>query len=180
MLYHNVEQCGYRIFIDDKKIIYATDTNNLDGITAHGYDLFLIEANYTEDGIKERIRAKKALGMYIYEEDAMLNHLSKEKCDLFLLENMTENSRFEYMHQHKKGKEEEIMENIEILDEYTDSKGTKHIIEEMPNRMIYFTIIKYGTQLLTTQGYSKIVDRFKTIMSNINIMELISEKKEEE
>lgn len=100
MLYHNVEQCGYRIFINEKKAIYATDTNKLDGITAPDYDYYFIEANYTEDGIQERINAKELLGLYVYEYDAMLNHLSKEKCDQFLYDNMGANSQYEYMHQH--------------------------------------------------------------------------------
>lgn len=104
LLYHNVEQCGYRVFINYpdgiKKIMYATDTNKLDGITAKNYDLYMIEANYTENDIQERINAKKALNMYCYEYDAMLNHLSKEKCDEFIYNNMGENSKYVYLHQH--------------------------------------------------------------------------------
>lgn len=104
LLYHNVEQCGYRVFINYpdgiKKIMYATDTNKLDGIKAPEYDYYFIEANYTEEGIQERINAKKALNMYCYEIDAMLNHLSKEKCDQFLYENMGANSQYVYMHKH--------------------------------------------------------------------------------
>lgn len=38
--------------------------------------------------------------MYCYEIDAMLNHLSKEKCDQFLYENMGANSQYVYMHKH--------------------------------------------------------------------------------
>jgi Cft2 family RNA processing exonuclease len=105
LLYHNVDQCGYRLFINNKKVLYATDTNKLDGITAPGYDYYFIEANYTEDGIQERIKAKEALGLYCYEYDAMLNHLSKEKCDEFLYENMGVNSHYEYMHGHKEREE---------------------------------------------------------------------------
>lgn len=104
LLYHNVDQCGYRIFVSIpfgyKKIFYATDTNKLDGITAKNYDLYMIEANYTENGIQERINAKKTLNMYCYEYDAMLNHLSKEKCDEFIYNNMGENSKYVYLHQH--------------------------------------------------------------------------------
>lgn len=100
LLYHNVDQCGYRVFIGNKKAIYATDTNTLDGIVAKDYDYYFIEANYTEDGIQERIKAKEVLGIYIYEYDAMLNHLSKEKCDKFLYENIGENSECIYMHTH--------------------------------------------------------------------------------
>lgn len=104
LLYHNVEQCGYRVFYNKNnrllKMIYATDTYKLDGITAPNYDLYLIEANYTEEDIKERIKAKETLGLYCYEKDAMLNHLSKEKCDKFLYENMGSRSEYVYMHQH--------------------------------------------------------------------------------
>ena len=45
-LYHDVPQCGYRVLFDDYKVIYATDTRTLEGITAKNYDLYLIEGNY--------------------------------------------------------------------------------------------------------------------------------------
>ncbi|MDE8718706.1 hypothetical protein PZH37_17100, partial [[Eubacterium] siraeum] len=55
-LKHNVPNCGYKIHFGDKvKMIYATDTNNLNGVTARNYDLYMIEANHTETDIKERI-----------------------------------------------------------------------------------------------------------------------------
>jgi len=100
LLYHNVPQCGYRVFIEDKKIIYATDTNTLDGISAKDYDYYFLEANYTEKGIQERIEAKRVLGIYIYELEAMENHLSKEKCDEFILNNAGDKSEYIYLHQH--------------------------------------------------------------------------------
>lgn len=49
ILYHDVQNFGYRIFWGDEKAIYATDTGTLDGISAKGYDLYLIEANYTDE-----------------------------------------------------------------------------------------------------------------------------------
>lgn len=101
LLYHNVEQCGYRVFINDKKCIYCTDTNSVEGISAKNYDYYFIEANHTEEEIEKRIKQKQELGMYIYEWEAKYNHLSKEKCDKFLMENMGNNSIYEYMHQHK-------------------------------------------------------------------------------
>lgn len=100
LLYHNVNQCGYKVFIDNVKCIYCTDTYTLEGISAPNYDYYFIEANYEEKEIKKRIEAKEVLGIYSYEKDALLNHLSKEKCDEFLINNMGENSRYEYMHQH--------------------------------------------------------------------------------
>lgn len=109
VLYHNVEQCGYRLYIDHQKIFYATDTNSLDGIYAKNYDYYFVEANYEEEEIKERIKAKEMLGIYSYEKDVIKNHLSKQKCDEFLYENMGENSKYIYMHQHE--------ERYELLNE---------------------------------------------------------------
>lgn len=105
ILYHNVEQCGYRLYIDHQKIFYATDTNSLDGIYAKNYDYYFVEANYEEEEIKERIKAKEQLGIYSYEKDVIKNHLSKQKCDDFLYENMGENSKYIYMHQHEEREE---------------------------------------------------------------------------
>lgn len=99
-LYHDVQQCGYRVLFKDYKVIYATDTNKLDGISAKNYDLYLIEANYTKEEMEERIRIKQEQYKYAYEFRAKENHLSKEKADEFLLENMGENSKYVYMHQH--------------------------------------------------------------------------------
>lgn len=99
-LYHDVPQCGYRIFFNDYKVIYATDTRTLDGISAKNYDLYLIEANYTKEDMEERIKIKQEQYKYAYEFRAKENHLSKEETDKFLIENMGENSRYVYMHQH--------------------------------------------------------------------------------
>lgn len=99
-LYHDVPQCGYRVLFEDYKVIYATDTKTLDGISAKNYDLYLIEANYTKEDMEERIRIKQEQYKYAYEFRAKENHLSKEETDQFLLENMGENSRYVYMHQH--------------------------------------------------------------------------------
>ena len=100
LLYHDVPQCGYRVFIDNEKLIYCTDTNSVEGISAKNYNYYLIEANYKAEEIKERIKAKEVLGQYCYEKDVILNHLSKEKCDKFLYDNMGNNSKYEYMHIH--------------------------------------------------------------------------------
>lgn len=100
-LFHNVANCGYKVYFPNGKVMYATDTNNLDSIEAKGYDLYMIEANYGDEEIQERIRIKQQVGEYAYEEQVLHNHLSKEKCDAFLYSNMEDNSQFVYMHQHK-------------------------------------------------------------------------------
>jgi len=98
-LYHNVSNCGFRIFMGGKKLFYATDTGNLDGIYAPGYDLYMVEANYTDEDMAERIKRKTEAGEHIYEYEVMKNHLSKTKCDEFILNNITD-GKYVYLHQH--------------------------------------------------------------------------------
>lgn len=99
-LTHDVPNCGYKIFIDGEKILYATDTNSLNGITAPDYDLYMIEANYEDEEIQERIRKKEESGSYAYEYKVLKNHLSKAKCDDFIVRNAGIKSKFIYMHGH--------------------------------------------------------------------------------
>lgn len=99
-LYHDVPQCGYRVLFDDYKVIYATDTKTLEGITAKDYDLYLIEGNYEDEEIEERIRKKQQVQQYCYEYRARYTHLSKGQASDFLLKNMGENSEYVFMHEH--------------------------------------------------------------------------------
>lgn len=105
-LTHDVPNCGYKIFIDGERVFYATDTNTLNGITAPDYDLYMIEANYEDEEIMERIRKKEENGQYAYEHEVLKNHLSKQKCDEFIVRNAGIKSEFIYMHGHV-GKENE-------------------------------------------------------------------------
>ena len=104
-LYHDVENCGWRIFLDNEKAIYITDTSTVKGIVAKDYNLYMIEANYEENELQERIKAKQEAGMFAYEYRVPKTHLSKEECDAWLLDNMNENSEAIYLHQHQ-GKED--------------------------------------------------------------------------
>lgn len=99
-LYHNVPNCGYRIFMNGKKLFYATDTNTLNHITAKNYDLYMVEANYEDKEIRERIKEKTDQGQYAYEYDVLENHLSKRKADDFIYSNAGSKSLYVYMHQH--------------------------------------------------------------------------------
>ena len=100
-LVHNVPNCGWKIHFAKKgKMIYCTDTNNMNGIMALNYDLFMIEANYDENEIEERIRQKKENGEYAYELQVLKNHLSKQKCDDFIYRNIGPNGVYVYMHRH--------------------------------------------------------------------------------
>lgn len=101
-LVHNVPNCGYKLFFSDgRKIIYATDTNNLNGIVAKDFDLYMIEANYEDEEIERRIREKKENGEYAYEAQVLKNHLSKAKCDDFIYKNIGVNGQYVYMHRHE-------------------------------------------------------------------------------
>jgi len=104
-LVHDVPNFGYKVFFPTgngyKKLIYATDTNCLNGISAKGYDLYMIEANHEEDVIKKKIRDKKAEGEYAYEQRAMRYHLSKEKANDFIYRNIGFNGEYVYLHCHK-------------------------------------------------------------------------------
>ena len=107
-LYHDVPQCGYRIFFEDYKVFYATDTKTLEGISARNYDLYLVEANYEDEELDERIRIKQEQQQYCYEYRARQTHLSKGQAVDFLLQNMGDSSEYVFMHQHvERGKNEE-------------------------------------------------------------------------
>lgn len=100
LLYHDVENYGLRLFYGQKKVLYVTDTRTLEGIKAKNYNLYLVEANYSDEELKERIKEKEQKGQFVYEHRVANSHLSLEQCNDFLLENMGENSRYVYMHQH--------------------------------------------------------------------------------
>lgn len=95
-LYHDVENMGLRVFMNNEKLIYATDTYTLEGIKALEYDVYLIEGNYeNEEELHQR-----AYNDY-YESRVKRTHLSKEYATNWLLENMGLNSVHQFMHKHK-------------------------------------------------------------------------------
>lgn len=100
-LSHNVPNCGYHIQIDGEYMFYATDTGNLDGVQAKGYDLYMIEANHSREEILARIRAKSSSGVYAYEMDVIRNHLSVEQANDFIYRNAKPTSEYVYLHQHR-------------------------------------------------------------------------------
>lgn len=103
-LVHDADNCGYKITYNGKKILYATDTSTLDHVTAQGFDLYLIEANHTEDEIADRIRRKTESGKYVYEHRVEVTHLSREGADSWLSMNAGRDSKVIYLHQHKEPK----------------------------------------------------------------------------
>ncbi|NQY30327.1 MAG: MBL fold metallo-hydrolase [Flavobacteriaceae bacterium] len=98
-LYHDVPNFGYRIFKDGTKIIHATDTCHLDGITAKNYDLYAIESNYNEDTIFESIELKKTKGEFAYQAGAIESHLSEQQARDFIFKNKGEKSEVIRLHE---------------------------------------------------------------------------------
>ena len=61
----------------------------------------MLEANYEENEIQQKIEEKEKAGQFVYEYRVLKTHLSKEECDNFLLENMGEKSVYQYLHCHE-------------------------------------------------------------------------------
>lgn len=77
-LVHDVPNCGWHVAVGRIRCFYATDCRDLEGVQAPGYEYLLIEGNYGESEIWDRISAKQASGEYVYELDAMQRHMSRE------------------------------------------------------------------------------------------------------
>ena len=101
MVKHNVPNCGWKVWLQSGKLFYCTDMNNLNGITAPNYDLYMVEANYDDAEIQAKIAEKKLNGEYIYELGVLHNHMSLAKINDWLYANMGPNSAYIYMHCHQ-------------------------------------------------------------------------------
>lgn len=99
-LFHDVPNVGYKIHFPTGKVFYATDTGSLSGINARNYDLLMVESNYIDEEIKARMDEKCARGEYCYEQRSLKYHLSKAKCDDFIVKNSGPNTQFIYLHCH--------------------------------------------------------------------------------
>jgi phosphoribosyl 1,2-cyclic phosphodiesterase len=103
ILIHDVKNYGIKI-IDmqaKQKIFYAVDTNRIDHIVARNFDLYLIEGNYDEDKLEENIKNDMEQGLYSYGLRVKNTHLSVQKASEWLIDNMGENSGYEFIHQSK-------------------------------------------------------------------------------
>lgn len=100
-LVHDAPNFGYGI-IDKCCIFYATDTGTLDHLSVKNYDYYFIEGNHKQEEMDERIKNKLENGQYCYEIRAARNHLSEEQAFEWLAENMGVNSKYMFLHQHKK------------------------------------------------------------------------------
>lgn len=99
--YHDVKNMSYIVDLKPTTLYYATDTNKLDYYEClKNLDYYFIEANYSEDELRERLKEKQENGEYSYEYRVLKTHLSKEECNRFLITMMGENSQAIYCHQH--------------------------------------------------------------------------------
>ncbi|MCK5600302.1 MBL fold metallo-hydrolase [Candidatus Pacearchaeota archaeon] len=98
-LYHDVPNCGYRIYKDGKQIFHATDSGHLEGIEARGYDLYAIESNYNEETIDAEIQAIEARGDFAYMKGVMNSHLSEQQADDFIYRNKAYHSQILRLHE---------------------------------------------------------------------------------
>ena len=101
-LQHDVQNCGYKIMINDKKYFYATDTCSLENIEAKDYDMYFIEGNY-EDKAELDMRKQKHIekGEFYYEDRVEKTHLSQVAATEWLMKNMGVESQYIFMHEHK-------------------------------------------------------------------------------
>lgn len=99
---HDAPNCGWRIWRGQQdSIFYATDLRSLGGIEAKGYGVYLLEANYREADLQDRLNEKLDAGEFAYETRAQFTHLSWEQAMEWLKENMAKYSVWVPMHQHK-------------------------------------------------------------------------------
>ena len=98
-LYHDVPNCGWRIFKDGTKIFHATDSGHLEGVEAPGYDLYAIESNYNEETIDAEIAAIEARGEFAYQKGVMNSHISEQQADDFIYRNRADHSQILRLHE---------------------------------------------------------------------------------
>lgn len=106
ILYHDVENCGWRIDFGNHKVFHATDTKTLDGISAKNYDVYGIEFNYDEVTIYDVIDDKIKNNEFAYELGSIESHLSFQQAESFLNENAREDSKILKLHMSDKYKGE--------------------------------------------------------------------------
>lgn len=102
-LVHDVMNSSFEMKYKGKRLIYITDTGNVDGIEAKGFDVYLIEANYKdEDELERLIKQDYDEGKEFSHYERVKNtHLSQEQAIKFLKENMSEESEFTFIHGHE-------------------------------------------------------------------------------
>ena len=97
--YHDVPSNGWRFKNNNYKIFFATDTKTLEGVTARGYDLYCIEANYSEPIAQQMIEQAREKGEFTHIIGSINSHLSEEQCNDFFYKNKNEHSKLIRLHE---------------------------------------------------------------------------------
>lgn len=96
---HDVPCHGFVVTKDNKKLIYATDTQSLEHAPKIKYDYFFIESNYDEKKIELiRNKSKKLYGYDAWQ--GAMRHLSSQKSRLFYFINRKDRDSL-YIELHK-------------------------------------------------------------------------------
>lgn len=106
-LEHDVPNHLCKFEINNKRGIYIVDTNTVDNVDAKNYDLYLIEANYMQDVLEKHKQELDENCEYDHLYRVQNVHLSYEQANSFLIENMGNNSIYEYIHKSSYNFEEE-------------------------------------------------------------------------
>lgn len=100
-LLHDVPNCGWDLRMNGETVFYATDCGTLQGVDAPCRDLYLVEGNYKEDELKQRIQEKAERNEFSYEWRVEHFHLSEEQALAFLARNAGPSSKYVLIHKHK-------------------------------------------------------------------------------
>ena len=98
---HDVPNCGYKITIKatNYRIFHITDTSNVSHIEAKNFNLYCIESNYKDEILEYHKQICGNEDEMYYLDRVDKTHLSYSKANDFLINNMGDNSQFEYIHQ---------------------------------------------------------------------------------
>lgn len=97
-LEHDVPNHLCKFEVNGKRGIYIVDTNTVDNVNAKDYDLYFIEANYMQDVLERHKQELDENNIYDHLYRVQNVHLSYEQANSFLIENMGNNSIYEYIH----------------------------------------------------------------------------------
>lgn len=100
-LLHDVPNFGLKLQMGGESAFFAVDTASLSHVSARGFDLYLVEGNYSESELQERLASKLEAGQFAYEQRVAHSHLSREQAEAWLSENMGPQSQAVFLHQHK-------------------------------------------------------------------------------
>lgn len=96
--HHDVENYGYKIFMNDLKIMYATDTNRMTTI-CRDYDYYFIEANFCSEFMKTKDYTNVTDYIKnIKDPRQHLTHLSKQDAEIYITHYKKESSIVKYLH----------------------------------------------------------------------------------